>query len=164
MNIWAIAFGVAVVALIVLIILIITRVFHPKPQRRQQLSGRDIYSEKKLGLFDTTVKCRQKYKGYLNAFGNNKRKYSKGCYTCPPNYVISSDEYLDYENMLPKCVKAEYQPAKPYQGNLGCPLDENSWLHSIQPTKDMTPWETIQPNVCQKYQKDKIDATFLGPL
>jgi len=173
MNSWAIAFGVAVVALIVLIALIIARVFHPEV-RLPSGHGLPMYGATEMGLYNTTVKCRSKYPNHPLAFGNDVIN-KKGCFSCPSGYILNSDTMLnskDYSEI--RCERTEFKPAKVSKTDkriLSC-LDYNNDTDRVYPAepypkKGLNPWETIQPYACKinkNYRTDYKKAINLGPV
>jgi hypothetical protein len=159
--------GLLFIAAIVFGILGLTGFFVLKNTNNTSLP---LYSEAEMGLYNTTVKCRQKYPNNPYAFGNDKRKMSKGCYTCPDGYFIAAEASLD-DNDTPTCWKySGYKPAKSTQNeNEGLRCDSyfvpNSTTidnDSIYPHKGLSPWETIQPTACRVRDTQYVPATYLG--
>jgi hypothetical protein len=145
-------------------------IFTPK---KPSTSNAKIITDIDRGLYDTTLRCRNKYPNFPYAYGNDKRKMSKGCYTCPNGYRIFpyTDETLDYAD-TPRCFKYEYKPAlqDDNQKNLfSCSkyITENdmpdSWKYNF-PLSEYSPLDVIQPNLCavRKDSKNWIPATYLG--
>ena len=170
-----VATGLLIATIITLIILAIAGVFNPPKQNRLR-QPLPLYSDKKMGLWETTAKCRLKYPNHPLAFGNEVIN-KKGCYTCPKGYLLRHDELLDeklYEDKDIRCVKGEYKPAK------GKKIDDNDYRLSCldyyddgyslyddksSPEKRTTPWDTIQPSACgvaKNQQTDFKSAVFLG--
>ena len=163
--------GIVIIILIVFFILAILGVFTSKPKPQRLPHGRDLYTEKELGLYDTTAKCRVKYPNNPLAFGNDKMKFNKGCYECPEGYFIRDYKTLDYED-TPRCYKTEFKPAGGEENILSCAkhVGKNSspdtWLYALKPESRLTPWEAIQPYACKirKDTQNPVPANFLGAI